>query len=432
VSRRSWIIIAVVVALAVAVLVAVLLVTRDVMVPDVSGKTQADATKVLEDAGLKAGAVTRQSNSTVAADLVIGQQPAAGAHADKGSAVALTVSSGPGTAAVPDVVGMTRADAESQLTTAGFVTASTMQYDQTAPAGEVVGQLPAGGEQAVTGSQVGLLVSKGKPDVSVSVPDVTGKTQDEATSTLSDAGLIAVPVEANSSDVPKGDVAAQDPAAGVLIAPLSEVLITVSLGPGTTSVTMPDVVGKAQADAVKELEAAGLTVTTAQAYSPDVKKGTVISQAPTAGTKVEKGGESGILVSLGPSPKPAASPTPSPTATPSASPTPSHPIAGPNPPQEPPAFIATVPDVVGKDAAQAEAELTKLGLRPVRLQAPSDTAPKGSVVSQLPPGGSKLPKTFPVLLLVSTGPAPQVTPLPAASATPSLLPASPVSPSASP
>ena len=62
---------------------------------------------------------------------------------DEGSAVALTLSSGPGTSEAPDVVGMTRAAAETALTEAGFVPTSALQYDVTAPVGEVVDQLPA-------------------------------------------------------------------------------------------------------------------------------------------------------------------------------------------------------------------------------------------------------------------------------------------------
>jgi beta-lactam-binding protein with PASTA domain len=74
---------------------------------------------------------------------------------------------------------------------------------------------------------------------------------------------------------------------------------------------------------------------------------------------------------------------------------------------------AIVPDLVGADAAQAEAELEKLGLRPVPLEAAGSTAPAGTVYAQLPEAGKEVPKTYPVLLLVSTGPGAQATPLPA-------------------
>ena len=412
-SRRGWIIIAVVVAVAVAALVAVLLVSQGVTVPGVTGKTQADAAKLIEDAGLKVGAVTQASDPKVAAGSVVRQDPAAGTEVDEGAAVAITVSSGPGTATVPDVVGMTRADAESALQSAGFIPASASQYDLSAPVGIVMEQLPAGGQEAAAGSQVGLLVSKGRPNVTVTVPDVTGMTSDEATAALADAALVAVPVEAYYADVAKGDVAEQEPAAGSPVTPLSEVLITVSLGKGTTTIKVPDVVGQPKADAVNTLEGAGLVVTIAQAFSPDVAKGTVIAQAPKAGTAVEKGGDAGVLISLGKPPRP--SPSSSPTGEPSPSASPSQPPSEPvDPPSEPAIPKATVPDLVGMDATQAAQELKSLGLLPVPLKAPSATAPAGTVSAQLPEAGTQVPKTYPVLLLVSTGPAPQVNPLPAA------------------
>ena len=404
-TARRWVLILCLALVVIGVVAAVVVLMGGVTVPDVTGKTQADATKALEDAGLKVGEVTQASDAEAAAGTVLLQEPAAGTEVDEGSAVALTLSSGPGTAEVPDVVGMTRAAAETALSDAGFTPASALQYDLTAPVGEVVDQLPAGGEQAAAGSQVGLLVSRGRPEVSVSVPDVTGMTQDEATAALADTGLAAVPVDAYVADVPEGDVAEQEPAAGDRVAPLSEVLITVSLGEGTTNVEVPDVVGKGQADATGELEAAGLVVTAAEAWSSDVGAGRVIAQAPEAGTMVEEGGDAGILVSLGPPPSPSPSPSPSASgeASPSASPSATPPPDGADPPEEPPQLMATVPDLVGMDVAQAEEELTSLGLRPVPLEVPSATTPAGVVYAQLPEAGEEVPKTYPVLLLVSIG-----------------------------
>jgi serine/threonine-protein kinase len=392
-----------VVLVAIGVVAAVIVLMDGITVPDVTGMTQADATKALEDAGLELGEVTQVNDAEAAVGTVLLQEPAAGSEVDEGKAVALTLSSGPGTVEVPDVVGMDRAAAEAALSEAGFTPASVLQYDLTAPVGEVVNQLPAGGEQVAAGSQVGLIVSRGRPEVSVTVPDVTGMAADEATAALADAGLAAVPVEAYVADVPEGDVAEQEPAAGDRVAPLSEVLITVSLGAGTTSVEVPDVVGKRQADATAELEAAGLVVTVAEAWSPDVAAGRVIAQAPEAGTMVEEGGDAGILVSLGPLPTPSPSPSASVVASPSASPSATPPSDGADPPEQPPQLMVAVPGLVGMDVAQAEEELTSLGLQPVPLEVPSTTTPLGVVYAQLPEAGSEVPKTYPVLLLVSTG-----------------------------
>jgi serine/threonine-protein kinase len=400
-TARRWVLVLCLALVLIGAAAAVVVLMSGVTVPDVTGKTEADAVRALEDAGLQVGEVVRASDVEAAPGTVLLQEPAAGTEVDEGSAVALTLSSGPGTAEVPDVVGMDRAAAESALSAAGFTPTSALQYDLTAPVGEVVDQLPAGGDQAAAGSQVGLLVSRGRPEVSVSVPDVTGMTQDEAATALADAGLAAVPVEAYVAGVPEGAVAEQEPVAGDRVAPLSEVLITVSLGEGATSVDVPDVVGKRQADATGALEAAGLVVTAAEAWSSDVGEGRVIAQEPQAGTMVEEGGDAGILVSLGPLPAP--SPTATAEASPSASPSATPPPDGADPPEQPPQLMVTVPDLVGMDVAQAEEELTSLGLKPVPLEVPSSTTSAGVVYAQLPEPGKEVPKTYPVLLLVSIG-----------------------------
>ena len=409
-TARRWVLVLCLVILVIGALAAIVaILAGGVTVPGVTGKTQAEATKALEDAGLKLGKVTQTSDAQAEPGTVLLQDPVAGTDVDEGTTVALTVSSGPGSATVPDVVGMDRASAEAALADAGFVPASVTQYDLAAPAGRVVDQLPAGGEQATDGSQVGLLVSRGRPEVSVSVPDVTGMTADEATATLADAALVAVPVETYVADVAAGDVAGQEPAAGDRVAPLSEVLVTVSLGAGTTTVAVPDLVGQKRADAIAKLEAAGLVVTTAEAWSSDIADGVVIAQAPEPGVKVEKGGDAGILVSLGPLPTP--SPTESGAAPPSPSPSASVPVEDAEPPSGPAELTVTLPDLIGMNAAQAQKELTKLGLRPVPLEAPNVNTPEGIVYAQLPAAGVEVPKTYPVLLLVSTGTGAQVNPL---------------------
>jgi beta-lactam-binding protein with PASTA domain len=75
--------------------------------------------------------------------------------------------------------------------------------------------------------------------------------------------------------------------------------------------------------------------------------------------------------------------------------------------------LVKVPDVVGMTSEKAQAAITDRGLRPVSLQAPSETQAEGTVFAQFPAAGTRLPQTFPVLMLVSLGPPAQVNPLPA-------------------
>src|SRR5271170_1832071 len=76
---------------------------KTVSVPNVVGMSQAAATTAITGAGLTLGTVTMASSATVASGDVISQSPVAGASVASGSAVNLTVSTGPALVSVPDV-----------------------------------------------------------------------------------------------------------------------------------------------------------------------------------------------------------------------------------------------------------------------------------------------------------------------------------------
>ena len=110
-------------------------------VPNVVGMTQAAATSAITTVSLAAGTITSQYSDTVAAGFVISQNPAAETVANVGSAVDMVVSLG--RPAVPNVVGMTQANATVAIAavslTAGTV---TQQYSDTVPSGLVISQAP--------------------------------------------------------------------------------------------------------------------------------------------------------------------------------------------------------------------------------------------------------------------------------------------------
>ena len=79
-----------------------------------------------------------------------------------GSAVALVVSSGPAPVAVPNVVGLSQAAAETAITGAGLTVGTvTNQNSDTVPSGDVISQSPAAGASVAPGSAVALVVSSG-------------------------------------------------------------------------------------------------------------------------------------------------------------------------------------------------------------------------------------------------------------------------------
>lgn len=144
------------------------------------------------------------------------------------------VDSDPDTAAitvrieVPDVVGQTRAQAESILAAVDLVASITTEYSDTVPAGTVIQQSPAAGATVVAGTVVDLLVSLGPAAI---VPDVTGMTEADAGVALAARGLdTGVVTGENSNTVPAGHVIRQAPVADTVVARGSAVDLVISLG----------------------------------------------------------------------------------------------------------------------------------------------------------------------------------------------------------
>jgi serine/threonine-protein kinase len=271
---------------------------KSATVPDVTGKTRVEAQALLTEAGFVVGAITEDFSDSVAVGAVMSQQPAANSSAKKASSVALTLSRGPNMAEVPTVTGMAEADAFKALETAGFSPqALPSEFNKDVTSGNVFKQTPAGGSQAAKGSVVSYVVSRGTE--LVQVPDVTGKSESSATSTLQKAGF-KVSVDRRPSDsVDKGSVISQNPPKDVSVAKGSKVSIVVASGPATAEV--PAVVGDGEKAATDKLKAAGFKVTVVT----EAGSGTlnVTQQTPTAGNKADYG--STVTITLdGPPPTP--------------------------------------------------------------------------------------------------------------------------------
>ena len=117
-----------------------------VIVPSVTGQTQAGAGATLAGAGLTVGTVTFQCSNNVAVGLVISQNPLAGIPALPNSPVDLVISTGPCSVTVPNVVGQTQGAAGAAITGANLIVGTvTQQCSNSVPAGSVISQNPLGG-----------------------------------------------------------------------------------------------------------------------------------------------------------------------------------------------------------------------------------------------------------------------------------------------
>ena len=215
--------------------------------------------------------------------------------ADLQSAMALPIDATP----VPNVVGLTRAAAEAALAAAGLIVGTVAQAaSDSVPDGAVISQNHAAGASVAPGTAVALVVSTGPP-VPVTVPNVVGLAQAAAGTTLAAAGLSSGTVTQSTSDtVPAGVVISQNPAAGSLTSTGVSVDLDVSVG--QASATVPDIVGLTQSAADGAITAAGLVPgSTSYAGTNAVPAGSVISQAPAAGTPVAPGSAVDRVVSTG-------------------------------------------------------------------------------------------------------------------------------------
>jgi serine/threonine-protein kinase len=264
--------------------------TQKVGVPTVVGADQANAEAKLRQDGFRIDTV--QKTAEQPAGQVIGQDPTGGTKAKKGSTVTLTVSAGPQQVAVPQVVGLTVSSARGRLSKAGLQASEREENSDTVAQGRVISVSPSEGQKVDKGSSVTLVVSSGKPQVEV--PDVVGKSFDEAQSTLQAAGFKVTRVD-KESDKDPGTVLSQDPRSGGRIDAGSTIALTVAKAP--SQVAVPDVTGEDAPTAIAALSGQGFVI---DQQSKDVPTpdgdGVVLEQSPTGGRKAKKGSKVTIVV----------------------------------------------------------------------------------------------------------------------------------------
>ncbi|MFE3603316.1 Stk1 family PASTA domain-containing Ser/Thr kinase [Streptomyces sp. NPDC059096] len=180
-----------------------------VQVPDLAGKSLAEARSALKKAGLASGLVTRKFDEDVARGAVVSSTPDAGADVRPDSGVALVVSKG-APIDMPDVTGESVDDATSELEDAGLtVKIAPERVNAPQDEGTVARQSAREGTRLAEGDTVTLTVSKG-PRM-VSVPDVTGQKTEDAKRALEGAGF---EVEVERSFPFLGDTVGEQSVAG--------------------------------------------------------------------------------------------------------------------------------------------------------------------------------------------------------------------------
>jgi serine/threonine-protein kinase len=271
------------------------------------------------------------------------------------------------TTEVPNVTGSPESTAISLLREDGFGIGEIRRVRREAPANIVLEQDPAD-EAALDCAFLSFFCSKPKVDLTVSagpgsakVPSTAGLTRAEAEEALEDAGLDPKVELVHSERVEEGLIVSSQPGGGQTVERGTEVLLRVSSGPKLAKV--PVLVGTQRSVAVQQIRGRGFAPSVEERESSE-PAGQVISQAPSAGSRLPPGSTVSIVVSKG---------------------------------EE----KATVPNAIGKLRAEAVEEVRAAGLKPtVSEQETEVEAQVGRVTDQFPPPGSEVKPGSSVTLVV--------------------------------
>ena len=275
--------------------------------------------RILEQ-GFTLGPITYQLTKDTDENIVINQSPPGGTPAAPGTAVSLVVSAGPAAIEIPDVSGRSSETAVLELARLGFTNIETLdEFSPDVLAGFVIATNPAAGQVIPKEATITVIVSQGPEPAAV--PDLVGRTQNEARSQLTALGLVLV-VSADTVEVPLasglvGRVAEQSPSDGVWV----EVGTTVVVRLGVVrKVTVPDLFEMKFEEAESAAAARGLVIEISiedpPVSTPNIDlEGRVASQDPLAGLSVDEGSIITVILYLWEGPPPTTTTTTTTTTT---------------------------------------------------------------------------------------------------------------------
>ena len=257
-----------------------------VRVPAVVGEAVGEATRSLQSRGLRVQVAKPVPSERVHEGLVATQSIDGGEAVKRDTTVVLAPSLG---ILVPDLTGRPAGEAASTLEELGIRSRSERATSLRIRKDSVIHTRPAAGTVLKDGQSVVLVVSVGKPKVEV--PQVAGRSFDDARAVLAAAHLQAKRTVRFDDTMPNGLVVRTEPAAGTGATWGSTVTVVVSKGPDL--VVVPDVVGLSKKQAEQRLREAGLR------WSYFFPIGSqVIQQSPQGGDKAKRGSEVRLVLNL--------------------------------------------------------------------------------------------------------------------------------------
>ncbi|MFF6996045.1 Stk1 family PASTA domain-containing Ser/Thr kinase [Streptomyces sp. NPDC008313] len=254
--------------------------------PNFVGQPLADAQQRADNRELKL-TVTKKPCEDQKRGNVCSQDPKPKSDVKKGDTINLVVSTGAPKVAVPNVINDDIDKARSKLEGEDYeFNVETETKESPEDAGTVLDQDPTAGKEVEKGSTITLTIAKAEEKTTV--PDVSGKTCDEAKAQMESNDLTGVCSEVETDDPNKvGKVIQTTPAAGTPAEPNSTVTIQIGKAKAQEKVTVPNLAPQRLKDARRALEAAGLTVGNINGSQDD--NAIVTGSNPGAGSSVDKG-----------------------------------------------------------------------------------------------------------------------------------------------
>ena len=263
---------------------------------------------------------------------------------------------------VPDMVGMSYTDARASLNEEDYNITVSYEYSSSIPAGEVISQYPsAGAERKIFSGgplpTLSMVVSRGKELIELG--DLVGKRARDAVLELKNSSLSVITVDEFSVSVPEGNVISTKPSAGEMLEAGGFVVLHISVGEEKIMLSVPDLYGLSEAEAIEKIIASGFAVGNIDYESSSQRAGVVMAQEIQARTKLEKGSEISFSVSAGQT------------------------FAG-----------KTVPSLHGLTLDEARQKLADVGLVLGKVYNTGDLGKNGRIVAQSPSAGSAISQTL--------------------------------------
>jgi serine/threonine-protein kinase len=206
----------------------IILGSPNIPVPSIVGMHKDEAEAVLANSKLVMEIEAEVNNSTYPKDYVVYQSYGEGYRLKEDSTVTVRISKGVETVLVPDISTMSPEAAKIEIEKNKLVYVPETEASLDVPEGSIIRQVPGVNEEVEIGTEIKVYISIGEVEGLVRVPDLVGKTEEQARELIDDSKLIVEVVYAENSAKADGTVLSQDPDKDASATELSKVKIVVN------------------------------------------------------------------------------------------------------------------------------------------------------------------------------------------------------------